>query len=92
MSSGSAVLLLLLASAAAPAAAESKHARDGSIAIAEEFCRARASGKREAYDLFIARHPEHPLARIARAERGRASHAAHRNDCEPAALVDEAHR
>jgi hypothetical protein len=44
-------------------------ARDGNIAIREELCAARAKGKVEAYDLFIARHAGHPLARQARAER-----------------------
>jgi hypothetical protein len=47
------------------------HARDGNIAIAEELCAAREAGTVEAYDLFIARHPDHPLAEIARWERAR---------------------
>ena len=46
-------------------------ARDGDIAIQEELCAARKAGTVAAYDLFIARHPEHPLARIAREERQR---------------------
>lgn len=46
-------------------------ARDGNVAIREELDRARAAGTTEAYDLFIARHPDHPLAVVARAERGR---------------------
>lgn len=44
-------------------------ARDGNIAIQEELDAARRAGTREAYDLFIARHPGHPLAAIARCER-----------------------
>jgi hypothetical protein len=46
-------------------------ARDGNIAIAEELEAARKAGTIAAYDLFIARHPGHPLAQIARAERER---------------------
>lgn len=46
-------------------------ARDGNIAIAEELCAARKAATIEAYDLFIARHPDHPLAEKARAERAR---------------------
>ena len=44
-------------------------ARDGNIAIQEELDAARRAGTREAYDLFIARHPRHPLADLARRER-----------------------
>jgi hypothetical protein len=46
-------------------------ARDGNIAIQEELDAARKAATVEAYDLFIARHPDHPLARIAREERQR---------------------
>ncbi|HYG31123.1 MAG TPA: hypothetical protein VD887_13035 [Allosphingosinicella sp.] len=46
-------------------------ARDGDIAIGQELDAARRAGTLAAYDLFIARHPEHPLARAAREERGR---------------------
>lgn len=46
-------------------------ARDGNIAIREELDAARAAGSIAAYDLFIARHPDHPLARTARRERAR---------------------
>lgn len=46
-------------------------ARDGNIAIAEELCAAREAGTVEAYDLFIARHPDHRLAETARRERAR---------------------
>lgn len=49
--------------------AESRPARDGNIAIAEELCAARAKATIAAYDLFIARHPKHPLAETARKER-----------------------
>ena len=44
-------------------------ARDGNIAIAEELDAARREGSVEAYDLFIARHPGHPLEAVARRER-----------------------
>jgi hypothetical protein len=46
-------------------------ARDGNVAIQEELEAARRARTREAYDLFIARHPDHPLARTAREERTR---------------------
>ena len=46
-------------------------ARDGNIAIQQELDAARKAGTLEAYDLFIARHPHHPLADIARRERAR---------------------
>jgi hypothetical protein len=46
-------------------------ARDGNIAILEELCAARAKASLAAYDLFIARHPGHPLEKEARAERRR---------------------
>lgn len=49
--------------------AKSRPARDGNIAIQEELCAARAKGTAAAYDLFIARHPQHPLAEVARKER-----------------------
>lgn len=45
--------------------------RDGEVAIREEFEAARRAGTREAYDLFIARHPQHALAATARQERDR---------------------
>ena len=44
-------------------------ARDGNIAIRQELCAARKAGTIAAYDLFIARHPDHPLAETARRER-----------------------
>ena len=43
-------------------------ARPGDVAIYEELVAARATRRPAAYELFIARHPSHPLARIARAE------------------------
>lgn len=56
----------------APVADESANrARDGNIAIMEELVAARKAGTVEAYDLFIARHPDHALAEVARAERER---------------------
>jgi hypothetical protein len=46
-------------------------ARDGDIAIREEYEAARRVGTAAAYDLFLARHPDHPLAETARRERPR---------------------
>ncbi len=43
--------------------------RDGNIAIQEELDAARRERTVAAYDLFIERHPGHPLAEIARRER-----------------------
>jgi hypothetical protein len=43
--------------------------RDGDVAIAEELEGARRAGTVAAYDLFLARHPTHALAEIARRER-----------------------
>ena len=48
---------------------EVPRARDGNIAIAEELCAARKAATMDAYDLFLARHPQHPLAETARRER-----------------------
>ena len=42
---------------------------DPEIAVRTELNVARRAGTRAAYDLFIARHPGHPLARVAREER-----------------------
>lgn len=50
-------------------AAKVPPARDGNIAIEEELCAARKAATLEAYNLFIARHPQHPLADVARRER-----------------------
>lgn len=44
-------------------------ARDGNVAIREELDAARRSATLAAYDLFIARHPGHPLEAVARRER-----------------------
>jgi len=73
------IALLALAPMAAAAATEDAltsgagsgvpPARDGNIAIAQELEAARRAGTAEAYDLFIARHPAHPLSAIARRER-----------------------
>ena len=41
-------------------------ARDGEIAVREEFELALAKGTADALELFIRRHPGHPLAREAR--------------------------
>lgn len=46
-------------------------ARDGDVAIRQELEAARRARTLSAYDLFIARHSEHPLARTARNERRR---------------------
>jgi hypothetical protein len=46
-------------------------ARDGNIAIRQELEQARRSNSVAAYDLFIARHPKHTLAKVAREERER---------------------
>jgi hypothetical protein len=45
--------------------------RDPNIAVREELEAARHAGTVAAYDLFIARHPEHRLAQVARRERTR---------------------
>lgn len=47
--------------------------RDPNIAVAEEYEAALKKGTIEALELFIARHPEHPLAEKARAELKRLS-------------------
>ena len=66
-----AMALPLVAQETTMAAAEVPPARDGNIAIEQELCAARKAATREAYDLFIARHPQHPLADVAREERAR---------------------
>lgn len=45
------------------------HPRDGNVAIREELDAARRAGTVEAYDLFLRRHSNHPLAEGARRER-----------------------
>lgn len=52
-----------------PEVSRMRKARDPNIAVQEELCMARSAGTAAAYDLFIARHPEHPLADVARQER-----------------------
>ena len=54
-----------------PPANEIAPARDGNIAIQEELDAARKARTVAAYDLFIARHPGHPLEAVAREERAR---------------------
>jgi hypothetical protein len=58
-----------LLGAAAMTAETVPPARDGNVAIQEELTAARRKATVEAYDLFIARHPCHPLAEQAKAER-----------------------
>lgn len=48
-------------------------ARDPAAAVAEEYEAARRKGTREAFELFIARHGDDPLAGQARAELKRLS-------------------
>ena len=43
--------------------------RDPDIAVREELEIARRAGTVGAFDLFLARHPDHPLAKVAREER-----------------------
>lgn len=45
--------------------------RDGNIAVQEELDAARKAGTIAAYDLFIARYPDHSLTAAARRERAR---------------------
>ena len=49
-------------------ASQDAPARDGNVAIAQELDAARKAGTAAAYDLFIARHPGHPLEAVARRE------------------------
>ncbi len=69
-------LIAVAAAACAPADAPEGNSmptsippRDGNIAIQQELDAARRAGTLEAYDLFIARHPRHPLIEAAREER-----------------------
>ena len=48
-------------------------ARDPNIAVQEELDIARQAGTVAAYDFFIARHPNHALAQVARKERAEAA-------------------
>lgn len=43
--------------------------RDGNVAVRQELEAARRAGTLAAYDLFLARHGDHPLAETARGER-----------------------
>lgn len=43
--------------------------RDGDVAVQEELDAARRAGTHAAYDLFLSRHGDHPLAAAARRER-----------------------
>lgn len=43
-------------------------ARDADIAVREEYEAARQQRTVQALELFIARHPDHPLAGVARAD------------------------
>ena len=71
-------LAAALAAALCPASAEMSdpprrssalpRPRDGNVAIRQELEAARRAGTVEAYDLFLARHPDHPLAAVAREE------------------------
>jgi len=54
-----------------PRSTDQPRPRDGDVAIQEELDTARRAGTRAAYDHFIARHPDHPLAETARRERAR---------------------
>lgn len=65
----------LLAAAAGPVTATPPdpaglpRARNPNIAVQEELAAARRAGTVAAYDLFLARHGDHPLAETARRER-----------------------
>lgn len=48
-------------------------ARDPAVAVGEEYEAARRRGTREAFELFVARHGDNPLAEQARAELKRLS-------------------
>ena len=54
-----------------PRSTDQPRPRDGDVAILQELNAARRAGTLEAYDLFIARHPGHALAELARDERER---------------------
>lgn len=71
------VLVLIFAAPAVTSFAAEKNAERISIAmrrpppdferaVKEEYARLKAKGTREALELFIARHPTHPLAEKAR--------------------------
>jgi hypothetical protein len=73
---GLAVAALVVSEASAqdsprPPSGSMAPARDGDVAIRQELAAARRAGTGRAYERFIARHGDHPLARIARKERAR---------------------
>jgi hypothetical protein len=80
-SMAAALLALLLAGAGCPKGDDVKSpatrstdlrpARDPDIAVQEELDAARRAGTVAAYDLFLARQGDHPLAQVARRERAR---------------------
>jgi hypothetical protein len=53
------------------ASPQANTARDPDIAVQEELELARKAGTVAAYDLFLARHPGHPLTGVAQQERAR---------------------
>ena len=71
--------LALAAGGASPAAAMKKQRplrstelprpRDGNLAVQEELDAARRAGTLAAYDMFLSRQGDHPLAQVARRER-----------------------
>ena len=76
LASALAIVGLALAGAAAPdvngpprRSTDLPRPRDGNVAVQEELDAARKAGTIAAYDLFIARYPDHPLAEVARRER-----------------------
>lgn len=72
ISPGEDILMSRKANAGEPTAASPERtmppARNPEIAVAEEYEIARRRGTAEALELFIARHPDSPLAERARAE------------------------
>ena len=54
-----------------PSRSGATSARPGDVAVLEELEAARASNTLVAYDLFLARHPNHPLSVEAVRERAR---------------------
>jgi hypothetical protein len=52
-----------------PRSTDQPRPRDGDVAIRQELEAARRAGTLEAYDLFLQRHADHPLAAIAHRER-----------------------
>ncbi len=63
------LLLGLVAMSAPPSAGgPAAPARPGDVAIEQELEAARRAGTAAAYELFIARHPGHPLEAVARRE------------------------